>query len=783
MILKSLLRRKTRTLLTMAGVAIGVAAIVALGSLAKGLAAGYGAMGGGSGADLLVAQSDVVDIVFSAVDEEVGMALANLPGVEEVTGMVYTMAATKGVPYFIVFGYEPGGFAIQHFKIVAGEGLTARLSSPKSEWAARHGGRPLILGRAAADDLDKEVGDTLRLYESAYRIVGIYETGAPFEDSAGVVLLDDAQALAGHPHQVNTYLLKLRDIQDAERVRQRIEQRFSDLTVTTSSDFASKQDTVTYIQGFTWAVSFLAVLIGGVGVMNTMLMSVFERTREFGAMRAVGWRRRQVLGLVLRESLTLSGLGGLVGIGLGVAAVRAVEHVPMISGIQPGSFSLALFAQSIGVALVLGLVGGAYPAWRASRLTPAEAMRYEGSTEARTSRFLRLPSFPPRACPEQGRRVGGDRGGAGGLEGVRFGGAALRNLLRQPTRTVLTAIGIGIAIMAMVSLGALADGLVAEITSVAGGGVQLVGIQADASIDLSTIDVGVVRHIAAIPGVQHAEGFLTGYATIGDAPFFVVFGYQPHGQGIRDFRIVEGEPLTANRQIIIGRVAADNLSKKVGQTLRILDVPFRIVGVYETEVPFEEGGGVVSLHDAQALFGQPHKVSFLGIWLDDPNQAEPVRRQIEARFPEVAVSQASDFSENVVDLQLMRSSTWAIAFLALLVGGAGMMNTMVMSVFERTREIGVLRALGWRKGRVLWMILRESLALSLLGSVAGVMAGVVAGELLSATSFMTGFVQARFSPGLFAQALFTALVLGAVGGAYPAWRASRMRPVEALRYE
>jgi len=701
-------------------------------------------MGGGSGADLLVAQSDVVDIVFSVVDEEVGAALASLPGVKDASGMVYTMAPTEGVPYFIIFGYEPDGFAIQHFKIVAGEGLTER--------AARHGGRSLILGKAAADDLDKEVDDTLRLYEITYRIVGIYETGAPFEDGAGVVLLDDAQVISGHPHQVNAYLLKMRDIDDAERVRQRIEQRFSDLTVTTSSDFASKQDMITYIQGFTWAVSFLAVFIGGVGVMNTMLMSVFERTREFGALRAVGWRRRQVLGLVLRESLVLSGLGGLVGTGLGVVAVRAVEHVPMISGIQPGSFSLALFAQGIGVALVLGLVGGAYPAWRASRLTPAEAMRYEGSTGARTSR-------------------------------VRYGGAALHNLLRQPTRTLLTATSIGIAIMAMVSLGALADGLVAEITDIASGDVQLVGIQADASIDLSTIDVGVVRHIAALPGVQHAEGFLTGYASVGDTPFFVVFGYRPLGRGIRDFHIVEGKPLTANRQIIIGRVTADNLSKRVGQTLRILDVPFRIVGIYETGVPFEEGGGVISLHDAQALFGQPHKVSFLGIWLEDPDQAETVRRGIEARLPEVAVSQASDFSENVVDLQLMRSSTWAIAFLALLVGGAGMMNTMVMSVFERTREIGVLRALGWCKGWVLWMILRESLALSLLGGIAGLVAGVVVSELLNANPLMAGFVQAHFSPGLFVQALTTALVLGAIGGAYPAWRASRMRPVEALRYE
>jgi len=745
MILKSLLRRKTRTMLTMAGVAIGVAAIVALGALAEGLAAGYGAIG--SDADLLVAQSDVIDIVFSAVDEEVGTALASLPGVEEATGMVYTMVSTESVPYFIVFGYEPDGFAIQHFKIVAGEGLT--------EQAVRHGGRPLILGRAAADDLDKEVGDTFRLYESAFRIVGIYETGEPIEEGAAVVLLDDAQALSGHPRQVNAYLLKLRDLDDVERVRQHVGRRFSDLTVTESSDFAQEQEWLALIHDFTWAVSFLAVLIGGVGVMNTMLTSVFERTREFGVLRAIGWRRHQVLALVLAESLILNGLGGLVGIVLGVAVVKAAERVPAVSGFLSSTFSPILLAQSIGVALALGLVGGAYPAWRASRLLPAEAMRYEGGAGVSRARASLGPT----------------------------GGTALCNLLRRPTRTLLTATGISIAIMAMVSLGALADGLVAEITSVAGGGVQLVGMQAKASIDLSTINVGVVNHIAALPGVQMAEGFLTGYASVGDLPFFVVFGYHPRGWNIRDFHIVEGEPLTANRQIIIGRVAADNLNKRVGQTLRILDIPFQIVGIYETGIPFEDGGGVVSLHDAQTLFGQPRKVSFLGIWLEDPAQAELVAQEIEARFPEVAVSQASDFTEDVVDLQLTRASTWAIAFMALLVGGAGIMNTMVMSVFERTREIGMLRALGWRRGRVLWMILRESLTLSVLGGVAGLVAGVVVSELLNADPFMAGFVQARFSLGLFAQALLTALVLGAAGGLYPAWRASRLRPVEALRYE
>ena len=745
MIIKSLWRRKTRTLLTVAGVAIGVAAIVALGAFAEGFAEGYSALGSGSGADLLVAQADSIDIAFSAVDEEMGAAIENLAGVEEVDSMAYTFAATDGIPYFIVFGYEPDGFAIQHFKIVAGEELADR--------AVKGGGRPLILGRAVADDLDKEVGDTFRLYEATYRIVGIYETGAPFEDGAAVILLRDAQALSKHPRQVNAFLVKLRDVDATERIRQRIEQRFSNLTTTLSSDFAQQQEYLAYIEGFTWAVSFLAVLIGGVGVMNTVLMSVFERTREFGALRAVGWRRRQILGLVLAESLALTSLGGLVGAGLGVAMVQMVKRAPAVSGFLSSTFSPALFAQGIGVALVLGLVGGIYPAWRASRLTPAEAMRSEGGAEGRTVR-------------------------------LKLGGTALRNLLRQPTRTFLTMTGIGIAIMAMVGLGSLADGLTEEMTTMVGAGsVQLVGIEADASIDLSAIDTGIARRIGAFPGVQEAEGFLTGYTSLGELPFFVVFGYHPQGRAIDDFRIVEGERLTANRQIIIGRVAADNLAKEVGQTVRIFDTAFRIVGIYETGVPFEDGGGVVSLRDAQNLFGQPHKVSFLGIWLQDPGQAEAVARAIEARFPEVAISQASEFSEDVVDLRMTRSGTWAIAFLALLVGGAGMMNTMVMSVFERTREIGVLRALGWRKIRVLQMVLHESLALSLLGGVAGLVTGVAFIGLLNADPIMAGFVRARFSAGLFFQALLTALVLGAVGGVYPAWRASRMRPVEALRYE
>jgi len=221
----------------------------------------------------------------------------------------------------------------------------------------------------------------------------------------------------------------------------------------------------------------------------------------------------------------------------------------------------------------------------------------------------------------------------------------------------------------------------------------------------------------------------------------------------------------------------------VGDTLRLLESNFRVVGIFETGVSFEDGGVVIGLREAQVLAGKPRQVMWYAIKLRDPDRAETVRSDLEAAFPDVAFSLTSDFAEDMPDMKRMEQFVNQISILAVFIGAVGMLNTMLMSVLERTREIGVLRALGWRRRQVLGLIVQEALALGLVGGLFGILLGIGLTALLAQIPQTVGAIAPQYSLGLFAQALGLALITGAVGGLYPAWRATRMRPIEALRYE
>jgi putative ABC transport system permease protein len=116
------------------------------------------------------------------------------------------------------------------------------------------------------------------------------------------------------------------------------------------------------------------VLVGVLGVMNTMLMTVFERTQEICVLLAVGWRRRRIVRMVLLESALLGFLGGVGGVLIGVVGVRLLEHTPAIRGLLEPDLNARLLATSVAIAVVVGIFSGLYPAWRSSRLTPSQAL-------------------------------------------------------------------------------------------------------------------------------------------------------------------------------------------------------------------------------------------------------------------------------------------------------------------------------------------------------------------------------------------------------------------------
>ena len=273
MIWKNLFRRKGRTLLTLFGIAIGVAAIIALGAMAAGMRAGYDAMATGSDADLVLTQESAMDITMGGLEESVGEQLLGWPEVVEVDGALVGNVQAEDSPYFYIYGYDPEGFAIAHFRIVEGQAL---------DEARRVRGKPILLGRSAADSMEKRVGDTLRITGGAFRIVGIYETGYAFEDGGAVMSLDEAQSLLLQPRRVSMYYLRLRSPEEEARLRTRVDRYLDDVTLSTTSEFADRQEMVAYMEGFAWGIAGLAILIGGLVMTNTLFMSVFERTREIG---------------------------------------------------------------------------------------------------------------------------------------------------------------------------------------------------------------------------------------------------------------------------------------------------------------------------------------------------------------------------------------------------------------------------------------------------------------------------------------------------------------------
>lgn len=365
MILKNLLRRKVRSLLTLVGISIGIAALVALVAITRGFVVTFESMMKSRGTDLSIMKANTADVLMSVLDQSIGEKVQKISGVKDVAGVLIDIVTVEDKPATMIIGAHPGEYVLTHFKLV--EGRTINDAESKE----------VMLGRIASNNLKKKVGDTVNLETDVFTVVGMYESGNVWEDGAVVVPIRTLQNLMDRRNQVTVFNVKLTDPLKAEEVKREAMARLHGVSVMTSNEVTETNQGLKMARALSWGTAIIALAVGAVGTMNTMIMSVFERTKEIGILRALGWRRRKILRMILGESLLLSLIGGGLGLVLGSMGVHALANIPAIKGMIFGDLSWELYCEAMSIALILGLVGGFYPAYRGSSVSPMEALRYE----------------------------------------------------------------------------------------------------------------------------------------------------------------------------------------------------------------------------------------------------------------------------------------------------------------------------------------------------------------------------------------------------------------------
>lgn len=364
-ILKNPFRNKTRSALAIVGIAIGISTIIALGIVTDGLKESTQSTLKSGGSDFTVTEANSPGLGSSKINASRVEDLKNFSGVDNAVGVLIVNRVVDG-ELFTVMGIQQDSLQVGEINIINGRGFTENSDE-------------IIIGKRASQSLNKTVGDTINLFGRDFKVTGIYETGSMWEDTGSFVSLPLLQELGEQPDQVSMIFVKLKNNANLEEVTSNVENNYTNelVTIKTIEDFNRVNKGLDTIDTAAWAISLLAILIGGIGVINTMVMSVYERTREIGVLKASGWKNRRIMIMIMGESIVLTLVSYIIGVIIGVGAVEVILSNSTMGGFIQPVYSAEIFLRALGIAFLVGVVGGLYPAFRASRLAPTEALRYE----------------------------------------------------------------------------------------------------------------------------------------------------------------------------------------------------------------------------------------------------------------------------------------------------------------------------------------------------------------------------------------------------------------------
>lgn len=706
------------------------------------------------------------------------------------------------------------------------------------------GAPPRSAGEVAIDSVSAEksgyrVGDQVRLLTPAEpmtaTLVGVFRFGSS-GGLAGATLTafdtETAQTLLPEPDRFTSVSIAAADGVSDRQLRDRVEAALGgDLAVLTQAqkteeEAGAVESGLQFFNIVLLVFAGVSLFVGSFMILNTFSMLVAQRTRELALLRALGASRRQVTSSVLGEALAVGLLGGLVGMGAGILIALGLKAAFKAFGLEIETGSLvfqprtAVWSMVIGV--VVTLVAAYLPARRASRVAPVAAMRDDVAMPQRSLRWRTLiglvlavvgvatlvgslSASGQRAAslvglgvfltimsaivlsPVLSRPVIGLLGAAYPRLFGTVGRLARDNAQRNPRRTAATSSALMVGLALVGAFGVLA----ASINSSIGG---LIDRALGSDYVVSTAQqlpfgAGVADGLERLPqvasvtrerfGAARIEGsttFLSAAdpASLGDS---ITVEFSAGGiEGLDDGLLVD-EPTATGKRWTLGDVVPVTFLN--GTTVRL-----PVAGIYEPNGAL--GQYVVSLQTWEAAGGDSRD-SFLYVNLRDDVDPAAAKRALErslAPYPNVELLDQAEFKEQQrSQVNQLLFLIYALLALAILIAVLGIVNTLALAVIERTREIGLLRAVGMSRRQLRRMVRLESVVISLFGAVLGLSLGVLFGVLLQRSLAGQGITDLAVPVGSLLTFLLVAGVIGVLAAIWPARRAARLDVLRAITTE
>jgi putative ABC transport system permease protein len=382
-----------------------------------------------------------------------------------------------------------------------------------------------------------------------------------------------------------------------------------------------------------------------------------------------------------------------------------------------------------------------------------------------------------------------------------------KNLSRRPVRTALTVLGLSVAVGSMIALLGISHNVE---STVAEGferrGVDIVVMQGGVADQLSSeLDEKLLDRVVKIEGVDPAglDIALIQFMELqrtkgGDSKNIIGIGWPASNFGFEDLQILSGRRLREGdtRKVMLGATVADNEKKAVGDTIYLQTEPFEVIGIYKSFSVFENGAVVILLEEAHEL-NPLRKGSITGFSMRVKKSAEHPDADVEAvrlrildlkdektgKSLRLSAQTTKEYVKSASHVQLVKAMSWMVSVIAIVIGVISMLDTMIMSVLERTQEIGILRAVGWPRSRVVKMVLIEAVVLSLAAAAIGSIGAILLTYILTLFPKVNGFIESGIAPVVLLQGFLFTLLIGLLGAAYPAIRAARLLPTEAIRHD